>query len=161
MALSLGPALLASICGLVLPGQDPGEPQDPVRLLVGFTAEADGSRWDLLESLRGALARDDQDVSAQLLLALEAGTRNQPAAFVQWLQQSGGRVVQRFWIVNGSVVELPREAADALRAHAEVRSVEPDLLLGANINQLPVSPSVGCGEEFIDVWKYGRRPICR
>jgi subtilisin family serine protease len=100
---------------------------------VGFTAEADGSRWDLLESLRGALARDDQDVSAQLLLALEAGTRNQPAAFVQWLQKSGGRVVQRFWIVNGSVVELPPEAADALRAHAEVRSVEPDLLLGANI----------------------------
>lgn len=133
MTLVHGSILIFSICGLMLPQEPPPGNPATARILVGFAEGPEAPRVAHLGQLREALQLGRREQARARIRDLEAMVAAEPGAFLTWLGSVGGIVRERFWIVNGAVIEIPADRVSDLRGHPEIRFVEEEQALTAHI----------------------------
>lgn len=76
-------------------------------------------RQAVRSGLRGRAASD-------LIADLERRAVEDQAEFTAFVEAAGGRILARWWLVNGCLLEIRPERLPELRAHPRVASLQPD-----------------------------------
>ena len=112
------PPQAATRTSRALPGKLPGSE----RWLVTFKTRS----FDLEGYRQAILAQRPAAEVAQLVADLEQKARADQFAFVNFVEQLGGRVTDQWWLINACAVEVLPARLAQLRAHANVLYLHAD-----------------------------------
>jgi serine protease AprX len=137
---------VASICAAIASSQDgttsvPMYPDLPVSGVSDHPArgkQPGTERWNItfrdharsfdIKEFRDAVHQGaGAETVAAIVKNLELRVRQDQERFRQFVSERGGEVVIQFWLINAACIEIDPKHLDAIRAHADVLDVRPDL----------------------------------
>lgn len=125
--------LVAAQAAMPLPPQDNPQPPEGHGSPALFVAGAE--RWLVefaersfdLRDLREARERGASAADVEVVIdSYRRAVARDRAAFVADVERLGGKVIENFWIVNWSAIEVPFAKLDAVRAMVGVKRITPN-----------------------------------
>jgi len=129
--------------------QVPGELPGTWRWIVQFK-----TRSFSLEELVSAVQRGDTARASALVASYPARVDSDMSEFEEFIKSIGGRVIAKWWIINGCGIEVPKEKISKVIAWPGTWRVEPDLYYAA-LGRKIRSPNPAPDGESIDEYNHG------
>jgi hypothetical protein len=104
------------------------EPDDVEEVLVCAIDEVGVPRFPEPDVQEPRTSPRNQELlrrAAALVEELQAQRVESQDVLTSWVEETGGKVIERFWIMNGVLAEVPLRGVPELAQHPEVISIDP------------------------------------